>query len=143
MQRALELAQIAYDVGEVPIGCVIVHDGRVIGEGYNQRNTRGNTLAHAEIIAINQACIALGDWRLDDCIMYVTLEPCPMCAGAILQARLAKLIYGAKNPKAGAVGSLINLLNDQRFNHVVDVEHGVMEDECATIMKQFFASLRA
>ena len=142
MNRALQLAQKAYDKGEVPIGCVIVHDGKIIGEGYNLRNTNGNTLHHAEIIAINQACIHLGDWRLDGCTIYVTLEPCPMCAGAILQARLLRLVFGAKNPKAGAVGSLVNLLDDPRFNHIVDVTEGILKDDCALIMKKFFATLR-
>jgi len=142
MQKALELAQVAYDMGEVPIGCVIVHEGQIIGQGYNERNRTGSSLRHAEITAIDQACQHLKDWRLDGCTMYVSLEPCPMCAGAILQARLPRLFFGAKNPKAGAVGSLINLLDDDRFNHKVDVTAGLMEAECAALIKEFFKSLR-
>jgi len=142
MQKALKLARRAYELNEVPIGCVIVHNGQIIGMGYNERNTTGNTLYHAEITAIDQACTFLQDWRLDDCTMYVTLEPCPMCAGAILQARLPRLFFGAKNPKAGAVGSLINLLDDDRFNHKVDIVKGLMEEECAALIKRFFASMR-
>ena len=142
MSRALELAQLAFEKNEVPIGCVIVHGAEIIGEGYNLRNTAGNTLHHAEILAIDQACKRLKDWRLDDCTMYVTLEPCPMCAGAILQARLPRLVFGAKNPKAGAVGSLINLLDDDRFNHKTNIEQGVLEADCAALIKKFFASLR-
>jgi len=143
MQKALELAKIAHSINEVPIGCVVVHKGKIIGQGYNQRNTAGNTLFHAEITAINEACTYLKDWRLDDCTMYVTLEPCPMCAGAILQARLPRLFFGAKNPKAGAVGSVINLLNDSRFNHIVDVNEGLLQADCAGLIKSFFASLRS
>jgi tRNA(adenine34) deaminase len=142
MRLALVLAGRAAAIGEVPVGCVIVRGGRVIGAGYNMRNTGGNTLYHAEILAINRACRRVGDWRLGDCTIYVTLEPCPMCAGAILQARLPRLVFGAKNPKAGAVGSLINLLNDTRFNHEVKVQQGVLEQECAALMKNFFALLR-
>lgn len=142
MKHALELAQKAADTNEVPVGCVITHDGSIIGQGYNLRNTKGNTLYHAEISAIDQACQYLGDWRLDNCTMYVTLEPCPMCAGAILQARLPRLVFGAKNPKAGAVGSLINLLDDDRFNHKTNIEQGVLEADCAALIKKFFASLR-
>ena len=142
MRHALELAQLAYNANEVPIGCIIVLNGKIIGTGYNQRNTLKNTLKHAEIIAIDQACAFLNDWRLDDCTMYVTLEPCPMCAGAILQSRLPRLVYGAPNPKAGAVGSLLNILNDTRFNHICEITTGTLENECANLMKSFFASLR-
>ncbi|MCL2350244.1 MAG: tRNA adenosine(34) deaminase TadA [Defluviitaleaceae bacterium] len=142
MKQAMVLAQKAADKDEVPVGCVIVHDGRVIGEGYNLRNTKGNTLYHAEMIAINRACQILGDWRLDDCTMYVTLEPCPMCAGAILQARLPRLIFGAENPKAGAAGSVVNLLNNTDFNHTVCITQGILEQECAAMIKDFFKKRR-
>jgi len=142
MKHALELAQKAADTNEVPVGCVITHDGSIIGQGYNLRNTKGNTLYHAEISAIDQACQYLGDWRLDNCTMYVTLEPCPMCAGAILQARLQRLVFGATNPKAGAVGSVIDLLSTEGFNHKVEVMQGVMEHQCTKMMKDFFAKFR-
>jgi len=142
MKQALELAEKAAEALEVPVGCVIVHNGVVIGKGYNLRNTKGNTLYHAEISAINQACEHLGDWRLEGCTMYVTLEPCPMCAGAILQGRLTRLVFGAKNPKAGAVGSVINLLEAEGFNHKVNVTQGVLENQCANMMKNFFAKFR-
>ncbi|MCL2621141.1 MAG: tRNA adenosine(34) deaminase TadA [Defluviitaleaceae bacterium] len=142
MKHALELAQKAADANEVPVGCVIIHDGAIIGQGYNLRNTKGNTLYHAEISAIDQACQYLGDWRLDNCTMYVTLEPCPMCAGAILQARLPRLVFGATNPKAGAVGSVIDLLSTEGFNHKVEVTQGVLRDQCVNIIKCFFAQFR-
>ncbi|MDR2167256.1 MAG: tRNA adenosine(34) deaminase TadA [Clostridiales bacterium] len=142
MRHALGLARRAKARGEVPVGCVIVRAGQIIGAGYNLRNTGGNTLYHAEILAINRACRRLGDWRLDDCTIYVTLEPCPMCAGAILQARLPRLVFGAKNPKAGAAGSLLNLLDDGRFNHKVSIVEGVLQEECSALVKEFFASLR-
>lgn len=142
MKQALELAQKAADANEVPVGCVIAHNGDIIGQGYNLRNTKGNTLYHAEISAIDQACEHLRDWRLDNCTIYVTLEPCPMCAGAILQARLPRLVFGATNPKAGAVGSVINLLEAQGFNHKVNVTKGVLEDQCIQMMKDFFAQFR-
>ncbi|MCL2855412.1 MAG: tRNA adenosine(34) deaminase TadA [Defluviitaleaceae bacterium] len=142
MQKAIKLAKQAADAMEVPVGCVIVHNGEIIGEGYNQRNTKGNTLYHAEISAINTACNHLGDWRLEGCTIYVTLEPCPMCAGAILQARLPRLVFGAANPKAGAVGSVVNLLDVDGFNHKVDVTTGVLEAQCAQLMKDFFAKFR-
>ncbi|MCL2170078.1 MAG: tRNA adenosine(34) deaminase TadA [Defluviitaleaceae bacterium] len=143
MKEALELAKKAFHKNEVPIGCVIVHKGQIIGKGYNLRNTEKNALRHAEITAIDQACTHLGDWRLDDCTIYVTLEPCPMCAGAILQARIPRLVYGAKNPKAGAVGSVVNLLNNNNFNHTVDITEGTLREDCASLMKLFFANLRA
>ena len=142
MKHALELAQKASDTNEVPVGCVIVHDGAIIGQGYNLRNTKGNTLYHAEISAIDQACQYLGDWRLDNCTIYVTLEPCPMCAGAILQARLPRLVFGATNPKAGAVGSVINLLAVEGFNHKVEVTQGVLEGQCVQMIRGFFAQFR-
>ena len=142
MAKALELARRAFDNGEVPIGCVIVHDGKIIGEAANERATRKNVLYHAEIMAIDQACQAIGDWRLEDCTLYVTLEPCPMCAGAIVQARIPTVVYGAKSPKAGAAGSVLNVLEEPKLNHMVEVVAGVMEEECSTLMSEFFMRFR-
>ena len=142
MERALALAREAFQKEETPIGAVIVWQDRIIGEGYNLRNTQGNPLRHAEILAIDQAAGVLGDWRLEDCTLYVTLEPCPMCAGAILQARIPRVVVGAMNPKAGCAGSIVNLLQDSRFNHQAEVITGVMEDECRALMQEFFANLR-
>ena len=142
MRRALELAQKASLEDETPIGAVIVYQDQIIGEGYNRRNQLGNPLCHAEIEAINQAANFLKDWRLEECTMYVTLEPCPMCAGAIVQARIPRVVLGAMNPKAGCAGSIMNLLEEPRFNHQVQVERGILEDESRTIMQAFFAELR-
>jgi len=142
MEEALELAKRAYEEDEVPIGCVIVQENIIIGKGYNQRNAKKNTLYHAEIIAIDQASRHLGDWRLEDCSIYVTIEPCPMCAGAILQARIPKLIFGAKNPKAGCCGSVINLLDNPSFNHKVEIVEGVKEQEASEFMSLFFRRFR-
>ena len=142
MVLALEQAQIAYDNGEVPIGCVIVYNDEIIGKGANRRVTDGNVLSHAEIIAINEACHYMNDWRLEDCTLYVTVEPCPMCSGAILQARIPKVVYGTRNPKAGCVGSIYNLLQDDRFNHRAEVVENVLHDECSQIMKDFFKRFR-
>jgi len=142
MKEAYEQAKQAKGFMEVPIGCVIVYNGEIIAKDFNKRNTMKNALCHAEVGAINQACEVLGDWRLENCTMFVTVEPCPMCAGAILQARIPKLVYGTKNKKAGCCGSILNILNDDRFNHKVEIIHGVMEEECAAIMVDFFASLR-
>lgn len=142
MQRALELAQKASLEDETPIGAVIVYQDQIIGEGYNRRNQLGNPLCHAEIEAINQAANFLKDWRLEECTMYVTLEPCPMCAGAIVQARIPRVVLGAMNPKAGCAGSIMNLLEEPRFNHQVQVERGILEEESRTIMQAFFAELR-
>ena len=142
MQRALAEARRGFELGEVPIGCVIVHDGQIIGLAANERATRKNVLCHAEITAINQACEALGDWRLEDCRLYVTLEPCPMCAGAIVQARIPFVIYGAKSPKAGCAGSILDILNEPRFNHQVHVTQGVCEDESSALMSEFMRRLR-
>ena len=144
MSKALDLAQRAFDLREVPIGCVIVHNisGKIIGTGYNLRNSKKNTLYHAEIIAINKASRILGDWRLEDCTIYVTIEPCPMCAGAILQARIPRLVYGAANPKAGAAGSVINLLDLAAFNHQAEIVSGVLEAESAALMTRFFRDFR-
>jgi len=142
MTKALELARRAFDNGEVPIGCVIVHDGKIIGEAANERAARKNVLYHAEIMAIDQACQAIGDWRLEDCTLYVTLEPCPMCAGAIVQARIPTVVYGAKSPKAGAAGSVLNVLEEPKLNHMVAVFAGVMEEECSALMSEFFVRFR-
>ncbi len=142
MNMALEQAHTAYDMGEVPIGCVIVYNDEVIGRGANRRVTEGNVLAHAEIIAINEACNFMGDWRLEDCTLFVTVEPCPMCAGAILQARIKKVVFGTENPKAGCAGSVYNVLQDSRFNHFVEIEKGIMQYECSNIMKDFFKRFR-
>ena len=143
MKDAIRQAKKAAALGEVPIGCVIVHDGQVIGRGYNRRNTDKSTLAHAEITAIKRASKKLGDWRLEDCTLYVTLEPCQMCAGAIVQARIPEVIIGCMNPKAGCAGSVLNLLDVQAFNHQAEVKTKVLEEECSLMMKQFFRELRA
>lgn len=142
MRQALTLAKKAAAKGDVPIGCVIVYEGKVIARGYNRRNVDKTTLAHAEILAIKKASKVIGDWRLEDCTMYVTLEPCQMCAGAIVQARIPKVVIGCMNPKAGCAGSIINLLDMKQFNHQVEVVRGVLEEECSTIMKEFFVWLR-
>lgn len=142
MKIALQEAKKAYDNNEVPIGCVIVYNDEIIGRGANMRVTDKNVLSHAEIIAINEACEFMGDWRLEDCTLYVTVEPCPMCAGAIVQARIKKVVFGAENPKAGCAGSIVNLLQNDSFNHQVEIEKGVCADECATLMKDFFKRFR-
>ena len=142
MKQALLQAKKAKELGEVPIGCVIVHDGKVIGRGYNRRNTDKSTLSHAEITAIRKASKKLNDWRLEDCTLYVTLEPCQMCAGAIVQARVKEVVIGAMNPKAGCAGSILNLFTMKQFNHQVQTTYGVCEAECSQILKQFFAGLR-
>ena len=143
MKEALKLAQAARAMDEVPIGCVITHEGEIVGAGHNLRNYKKNTLYHAEIIAINEASKRLGDWRLENCTIYVTVEPCPMCAGAILQARIPRLVYGAASPKAGAAGSVVNLLENPDFNHQVDITAGVLEAECSAIVSGFFQNSRA
>lgn len=142
MKEALKQAAKAKALGEVPIGCVVVLDGRIIGRGYNRRTSDHSTLAHAEIIAIRKACRHVGDWRLDDAEIYVTLEPCQMCSGAIIQARIRKLFIGAMNPKAGCTGSLINIFEVPGFNHYVEVTKGILEEECSAILKDFFKELR-
>ena len=142
MKDAIRQAKKAAALGEVPIGCVIVHDGQVIGRGYNRRNTDKSTLAHAEITAIKRASKKLGDWRLEDCTLYVTLEPCQMCAGAIVQARIPEVMIGCMNPKAGCAGSIYNLLQEPAFNHQVSLFKGVWEEECSQMLKDFFRSLR-
>jgi tRNA(adenine34) deaminase len=143
MKAALRLAKKAYAMDETPIGCVIVRDDKIIARGYNRRNTDKTALAHAEITAIKKACKKTGDWRLEECTLYVTLEPCQMCAGAIVQSRMGRVVIGAMNPKAGCAGSIINLLNMEKFNHRVETERGILEDECSTLMSEFFANLRA
>ena len=142
MKEALKQARKAYKIKEVPIGCVIVYEDKIIARGYNKRNTKKNTLAHAEILAINKASKVLGDWRLEDCTMYITLEPCQMCAGAIVQARVKRVVIGSMNPKAGCGGSILNLLEMEQFNHQVEVERGVLEEECSAMMTEFFKELR-
>ena len=142
MKAAIKQAKKAYDLGEVPIGCVIVHEGKIIGRGYNRRNTDKNTLAHAEITAINKASKKIGDWRLEECTLYVTLEPCQMCAGAIVQARITEVVMGCMNPKAGCGGSILNILEMPEFNHQVKVVRGVLEESCSQILKDFFTELR-
>lgn len=142
MKEAIALAEKAMALGEVPIGCVIVQEGKPIGRGYNTRNTDKNPLGHAELIAIDEAARVIGDWRLIGCTLYVTIEPCPMCAGAIVQARVPRVVYGAKNPKAGCAGSIYQLLEEPRFNHCAEVEAGVLEEEAAALMKTFFKQFR-
>ena len=142
MKDALRQAKKALALGEVPIGCVIVHEGKIIGRGYNRRNTDKNTLSHAEITAIKKASKAVGDWRLENCTLYVTLEPCQMCAGAIVQARIPNVVIGCMNPKAGCAGSILNVLEMPEFNHQAAVVRGVMEQECSQMLKTFFSELR-
>lgn len=142
MREALRQAKKAYTLGEVPIGCVIVHEGKIIGRGYNRRNTDKNTLAHAEITAVKRASKVIGDWRLEECTLYVTLEPCQMCAGAIVQARIPEVVIGCMNPKAGCAGSILNILEMPEFNHQVQVTRGILEEECSQMLKTFFAELR-
>lgn len=142
MKEALKQAKKAYCLEEAPIGCVIVHEGKIIARGYNRRNIDKSTLSHAEILAIRKAAKKLGDWRLEGCTMYVTLEPCQMCAGAIVQARLDKVVMGSRNAKAGCAGSVINLLQMEAFNHQVVLTEGVLETECSALMSGFFRELR-
>ena len=142
MRLALREAQAALAEDEVPVGAVIVHDGRVIGSAHNQREQLRDPTAHAEMLAITQAAEALGTWRLEGCTLYVTLEPCPMCAGAVVQARIPLVVYGAADPKAGAVQSLYQLLCDPRLNHRAQIVSGVMLDECSRILTEFFQSQR-
>ena len=142
MKQAVKQAKKAYDKLETPIGCVIVYEDKIIARGYNKRNMKKNTLAHAEILAINKASKVLGDWRLEDCTMYVTLEPCPMCAGAIVQARIPRVVIGSMNPKAGCAGSVLNLLEQDGLNHQVEITKGVLAEECSGLMTSFFRELR-
>jgi len=143
MREALVEAGRAYEVGEVPIGAVVADAGRqIIGRGHNLRETDGDPTAHAEIIAIRHASRWLGDWRLEGCTLYVTVEPCPMCAGAIVLARIARVVFGVRDPKAGAVGSLMNLLGDERLNHQTEVVEGILAGECRELLRRFFQRLR-
>ena len=143
MRAALREARKAEAIGETPIGCVIAREGKIYARGYNRRMTDRSTLAHAELIAIRKACRKAGDWRLEDCTLYVTLEPCPMCAGAIVQARIPRVVFGCRNPKAGSAGSCVDLLHVDRFNHRAETEEGVLGEECAELMRSFFRELRA
>ena len=142
MKEAIRQAKKAYALREVPIGCVIVYEGKIIARGYNRRNTDKNTTSHAEINAIRKASKKLGDWRLEGCTLYVTLEPCQMCAGAIVQSRMKKVVIATMNPKAGCAGSVLNLLQMAAFNHQVEIEKGVLEEECSTMLSDFFRELR-
>ena len=142
MKAALRQASKALDLGEVPIGCVIVYGGKIVGRGYNRRNTDKCTLSHAEITAIRKASRKLGDWRLEGCTLYCTLEPCQMCAGAIVQARIDRLVIGAESPKSGCCGTILNLLDNSEFNHQVEMTKGVLAQECTDILQIFFRNLR-
>ncbi|AOZ97652.1 tRNA adenosine(34) deaminase TadA [Butyrivibrio hungatei] len=142
MKAAIAQARKAYKLGEVPIGCVIVYEDKIIGRGYNRRNTDKTPLAHAEITAIKKAGKFMQDWRLEGCKLYVTLEPCQMCAGAIVQARIPEVIMAAENPKAGCAGSVMDILNNPDFNHQVSVKKGVLQEECSKMLKEFFLELR-
>ena len=142
MKEAVKQAKKAYALGEVPIGCVIVYNDQIIGRGYNRRTIDKNTLAHAEMQAIRKASRKMNDWRLEDCTLYVTLEPCQMCSGAIVQARIRRVVVGCMNPKAGCAGSIMNLLQVPQFNHQVELTTGVMGEECSQMMKTFFKELR-
>lgn len=142
MKKAIKQAKKAAGINEVPIGCVIVKDGEVVAKGYNRRNTDHSTLSHAEITAIRRASKKLKDWRLEDCTLYVTLEPCQMCAGAIVQARIKRVVVGSMNPKAGCAGSVLNILQMKEFNHRVELVTGVLDEECSELLKDFFKKLR-
>ena len=142
MKAAITQARKACAIDEVPIGCVIVQNDKIIARGYNRRNIDKNTLAHAELSAIRKASKKTGDWRLEDCTMYVTLEPCQMCAGAIVQSRMKRVVIGSMNAKAGCAGSVLNLLQMQQFNHQVEITRGVREEECSQMLSQFFRELR-
>ena len=142
MKAAIAQAKKASAIGEVPIGCVIEYQGQIIGRGYNRRKTDQNTLSHAELIAIRKASKKMGDWRLEDCTLYVTLEPCQMCSGAIVQARIKTVVIGCMNPKAGCAGSILNILQVPQFNHQVEIIRGVLEEECSTMLTEFFKGLR-
>ena len=143
MRQALREAESALDREDVPVGAVVVHDGHIIGRGYNQREALRDPTAHAEMIALTAAASALGSWRLEGCTLYVTLEPCVMCAGALVLARIERLVFGAFDPKAGACGSVYNIVEDARLNHRVQVAHGVLSDSCAELLQRFFARQRA
>ncbi|WP_312428241.1 tRNA adenosine(34) deaminase TadA [Lacrimispora sp.] len=142
MRTAIKQAEKAGAIGEVPIGCIIVYEDKIIARGYNRRTIDKNVLSHAEINAIRKACRKIGDWRLEGCTMYVTLEPCPMCAGAIVQARIPRVVIGCMNAKAGCAGSVLDMLHEEGFNHQVETETGVLGEECSQMMKGFFRELR-
>ncbi len=142
MKKCYEQALLALSADEVPIGCIIVYRNEIIGRGYNQRNSKKNSLLHAEIIAINEACTFLGDWRLEECSLFVTVEPCPMCAGAIVQSRIKEVIFATRNKKAGCAGSVLNILDNPSFNHRVEIVEGVMSEECSSLMSTYFKTLR-
>lgn len=142
MREAIRQARKAEALREVPIGCIIVFDGKIIGRGYNRRTVDKNVLAHAELTAIRKACKKIGDWRLEGCTMYVTLEPCPMCAGAIVQARIPRVVIGCMNPKAGCAGSVLDLFHEPGFNHQVEMETGLLGEESSQLLKKFFKELR-
>ena len=142
MKAAIKEAKKAYKLGEVPIGCIIVYQDKIIGRGYNRRKTDKNTLSHAELTAIKKASKIIGDWRLEGCTMYVTLEPCQMCAGAIVQGRVDKVVIGCMSPKSGCAGSIINILQMSEFNHQVEIEKGILEEECSKMLSDFFVELR-
>lgn len=142
MTAAIGQAQIARDNGDVPVGTVIVHENKIIAKGYNQRDQLNDSTAHAEIIALTAACDYIGNWRLNDCTIYVTLEPCPMCAGAMVLARLDRLVYGCDDPKAGACGSLYNIIQDDRLNHRIEITKGVLAEQCSSLLTEFFQNRR-
>lgn len=142
MKEAIRQAKKAAALDEVPIGCVIVNEGQIIARGYNRRNTDKNTLSHAELLAVRKASKKLGDWRLEGCTLYVTLEPCQMCAGAIIQARVDRVVIGSMNPKAGCAGSVLNILEMDGFNHKAEVERGILQEECSRMLSEFFRELR-
>ena len=142
MKEAIRQAKKAAAIGDVPIGCVIVSEGKIIARGYNKRNKMGTVLAHAELLAMSKACKKTGDWRLEECTMYVTLEPCQMCSGAIVQARIPKVVIGCMNPKAGCAGSILNIFDVPQFNHQVETEKGMLEEECSALLTDFFKELR-
>ena len=142
MKKALAQAQLAASKDEVPIGCVIVYKDKILSRAYNQREKKKSSLAHAEILAIEKACKKLGSWRLEDCTLYVTLEPCPMCTGAIIQSRIPRVVFGAYDPKGGCMGSCTNLLEVKGFNHYPTIEGGILQEECASLLKAFFRQKR-
>ena len=143
MLVSLQEAELAAELGEVPVGALVVHDGVIIGRGHNLRESSNDPTSHAEMIAIRQAAAALGSWRLLDCTLYVTLEPCVMCMGAIILARIPRLVFGCRDPKVGAVGSIYNFSQDERFNHRVEVTEGVLGEQCSAMLSDFFRQLRA
>ncbi len=143
MRAALKEAEKAQAIGEVPIGAVLVKEGKIIGRGYNQRESTNRAITHAEILAIDESNQSIGNWRLEDCALFVTLEPCPMCSGAIILSRIPYVYYGASDYKGGTAGTLMNLLGDERFNHQSEVEAGVLQEECSAMLTNFFRDLRA